>query len=198
MGADAADQFGQGLIGNLLLPRPEGLAGPRLRLLGPVGVVRRPPGKALDRAQLVEGLVESLALVHLAGADEQADVCPRKLFEFPGQFRQRFRHVRRGRALVAQEIAVLEPDDLPGAEERQGLQGLPEFGQRPEGFVFRGDARIYRFVVHPPHFRRPLLVDLPGALLDDKIILAADQLEGRGGLGSRRRHGPIRTRCRSR
>ena len=109
------------------MPGANGFAGPGLGLVGPVPVIHGPAGEAFDRADLVEGFVKDLALVHFAGADEQADVLPGKLLQFLRQRGQRFGDgLGGGGPFVAEEIAVLEPDDLAAAEEGQGLEGLAQ------------------------------------------------------------------------
>ena len=55
VGADAADQFGQRLVGNLLLPGANRLAGPRFGLVRPIAVIHRPAGEGLHRAESCRG-----------------------------------------------------------------------------------------------------------------------------------------------
>ena len=78
---------------------------------------------------LVERLEKSFALVHLARADKQPDVLPGEIFQFVGEFGQRFGDGGGGRrAFVAQKIAVAQPYDFAGAEKGQRVQGLAESG----------------------------------------------------------------------
>ena len=80
--ANAADQLGESLVRDSFLPGADGFAGPGLRLVRPVAIVHRPAGQGFHGAELVERFVEHLALVHLAGADEQADVLPGEVLQF--------------------------------------------------------------------------------------------------------------------
>ena len=121
--ADAADDFGQRFLGNFLFAFADRRSRRNFRAFNPVLVVRRPRRENLHRAELVERFEKSFAPVHLARADEQPDVLPREFFQFVRQFRQRLRHRRRrGRAFLAEKIAVAQPDNFAGAEEGKGLQ----------------------------------------------------------------------------
>jgi hypothetical protein len=178
--ADALHQFREGVIGDLLGAGAQFAHGKLLRLGRPVLV--SPAIEHLDCAQLVERAVKALALVHLAGADEQAHGAPLEGLEVLGQKGELPGEILRGgHAVVAEEAAIAQPDHLAGAEKGERLHGLTQPGQRGEGFAAVARRGVYRLVVHAADFVAPLLVQLAGALAHGEVILAADQAQG--GLG---------------
>jgi len=85
-------------------------------------------------------------------------LCHWKSFNFLRQFRQRFRDGRRlAGAFVAEEVAVLQPDHLAGAEEGERLQPLAQSVERFERFgrCWSRPRQSPRDPL-PPSFLRPL------------------------------------------
>ena len=118
--ADAADEFGKRLLGNVLFALADGRSRRDFRAFHPVPVIRRERREIFHRADFVERLVKGFPLVHLARADKQPDILPGERFQFLRQFRQRFcDRCRRSRAFVAEKIAVAQPDDF-AAEPKNG------------------------------------------------------------------------------
>ena len=112
-------------------------------------------------------------------------LCHLKIFELLRQLRQRFGDGLRGRgALVAEKIAVAQPDNLAAAEEGEGLQRFAKFGDVLQRVTAVGDRGLDDFVVHAAKFVAPLLVNFPGAFLDGEFIVAADERK-RGDFGWR-------------
>src|SRR5208282_2761133 len=104
-----------------------------------------------------------------------------------GQIVQRFRDIRGGGgAVVAEKITIAQPDDLAGAEKGQGLQRFAQSGEDSERLAAVGDRGLDDFVVHAAEFITPLPVELFGALLDGKLVVAAN--EGHRLRGLDRRH----------
>ena len=97
-------------------------------------------------------------------------------------------------ALIAQEIAVLEPDHLGAPEEGEGLESLAEAVQGGEGLAAVAGLGADDLVIHPAGLVTPLLIKLPGAQLDAVIIVATHQGEWDGHRGGGGRHGAIRLR----
>ena len=158
------------------------------------------PAKALHRAELVERLVKNLSLVHLAGADEQADVLPGKFFQLLRQVPPSVSVTAcgRGGAVVAEKIAILQPDDLAAAEEGQGLQRFAQFGQGLQRSPLLATAASMISWSMPPSSSDPLLIDLPGALFDGEFVIAADERDGEADLAAEAFQSYFRLRCRFR
>ena len=176
IGTDAIDQFGQRFLGNFLLTFADGRARRDFRAFRPIAVIHRPAGKSFDRPDFIEGFEKGLALVHLAGADEQPDSRPFEFFKFLGQIVQRSGdRLRRRGAFVAEKIAVAQPDDLAGAKKWEGLQRFAQPGQRGERLAAVGDSGLDDFVVHAAQFITPLMMELFGALFDGKLVVAANE-----------------------
>ena len=83
-----------------------------------------------------------------------------------------------GGSFLAEEIAVLEPDDFCAAEKREGLKGLAQLGEGLEGFGAIVDGGVNEFVVHAAQLLAPVAEHFAGALLDSKFVLAANQEDG--------------------
>ena len=130
----------------------------------------------------------------MPGADEQPHALPLKVFQFLGQFLQRFRDRRGGcRAFIAQKIAIAQPDDLAGAKKGKGLQRFAQPAQRGERLAAVGNGGLDDFVVHAAQFVAPLPVKLFGARLDGEFVVAANKGKRWGFDGGHF----IRVRCRS-
>jgi len=75
-------------------------------------------------------LKKTLRLSTLPALTSRRTLCHWKSFNSCRQFRQRFRDGRRlAGAFVAEEVAVLQPDHLAGAEEGERLQPLAQSGR---------------------------------------------------------------------
>src|SRR5258708_11912663 len=112
--------------------------------------------KDLDRAELVERPVEHFSLVHLACADEQSNVVPGKCLELIGKGAQAIRYVLGGSSpFIAQEIAILEPNDLGVAKEGQGLEGFTKLLQGLERLAAVRGGSINNLVVRSAELPRP-------------------------------------------
>ena len=76
LGAGEGDQLGEGFVGDVLPGVAQGAADQGGSLVVPLVRVVRPAGEDFHRADFFQGFVKGLSFVHLAGADEQADVSP--------------------------------------------------------------------------------------------------------------------------
>jgi len=183
VGADARHQFGERLVRHLLPARLEPPHGAGFRHFGPVLVVQRPGGKQFHCTDFLEGFEKALAAVHLAGADQQAQVVPRQLFKFLGQSHELFADLRRGRSVLGKEIAVLKPDHLGTAEKGECLERLAQARHGFQGLAAVRNVGVYDFMVHAPHLLRPLSIDLPRPLFHRMVILAKNKAHRQGGPG---------------
>ena len=103
-----------------------------------------------------------------------------KIFQLLGQFGERFGDgLGGGGALIAEKIAIPQPDDLAGAEKGQGLQGLAQSGDGSQRLAAVGNGGLDDLVVHAAHLVAPLLVELSGTLLDGEFVFAANEGDGR-------------------
>ena len=122
-------------------------------------------------------------------------LCHLKTFQFLRHFRQGFGDGLRGSgAFIAEKIAVPQPDDLAAAEKGERLERFAESGDGFQRVAAVGNRGLDDLVVHAAKFVAPLLVNFPGAFLNGKFIIAADEREREGFGGGHF----TRFRCRSR
>jgi hypothetical protein len=85
-----------------------------------------------------------------------------------------------GRPVVAEKIAILQPDHLATAEERESLKSFVESAEGSKRFAGVVDLGIDCFVIHAAQFLAPLLEKLTGPLLDGEVVVALDEADGSG------------------
>ena len=151
-------QLGERLFADLLLAGAKFFARRHLGLSGPVLVVERPREEAFNRAEFFDGLVEGASFIHVVGADEEAHVLPREVFELLGDLTHRLGDGLglRG-AIHAEEVAALQPHDLPSAEEGEGLQSFAETSEGFQRLAGIGNLAVDGFMIHAAKFLGPLL-----------------------------------------
>ena len=89
-------------------------------------------------------------------------------------------------AFVAEEIAVLKPDNFGAAEKGQGLQRFAKPAENFQRFTAVRYRAVNDLVVHSARGGGrfcPLLINLAGALLDGEFVFTKDEQNGRRGLG---------------
>ena len=185
VGADAADEFGERVVGDLLAGGAELAQRLGFDAVGPILFVGQRT-EELDGAEFFQSLEERAPLVRFAGGDQQPDAVPAERLEFAGKFTERFGDGGGlAGAVVAEEVAVAEPDELGAAEEGQRLERLAQPGEPLEGLIHVAGAGLDELVVHGVGASAPLVPKLAGTLLDGEFVVAADEHERRGAGGGR-------------